>query len=112
MLANAVRDYVRDHASQSPGAERRERCVRLAGSGEVKEPGERPPITGEQTARELLDHAAHCLPEEQFRAVSLWVVGAEFDEIARDLGLSDAGAAQRQVRAGLAVLRRRFAGAA
>ena len=68
----------------------------------------RPPVTAAQTAQQLLVFAQERLPEIQRRALAAWIEGADFDEIARDLALSSAKAAERAVRAATAVLRRHF----
>ncbi len=56
-------------------------------SGASEEIGERPAVTAAQTARQLREYAARHLPEEQHRALMLWVDGGTFDEIAAELGL-------------------------
>jgi DNA-directed RNA polymerase specialized sigma24 family protein len=117
VLANAVRNYVRDHAGESPEAERKDlNATRLLNlftrSGAAEEIGERPAVTAEQTARQLLAYAARQLPEDQHRALMLWIDGSAFGEIAVELGLGEPEAAQKQVRAAIAVLRRQFAGRA
>ncbi len=71
--------------------------------------GTRPPFTNAQTARELLAFARTRLPEVQCRALLTWIEGASFAEIADELGLPGASAAERTVRAATAVLRRQFA---
>jgi hypothetical protein len=82
----------------------------LARSLPLDDVGVRPPVTAAQTARQLLEFARAHLPEPQLRALSLWLEGEDFGEIAAALSLPGALAAQRTVRAALAVLRRRFAG--
>jgi RNA polymerase sigma factor (sigma-70 family) len=114
VIANAVRDYVRDHAAESPEAERKELSVnrllnQFATSGLVEEIGERPAYTAAQTARQLRAYAEQHLPESERRVLMLWIEGSGFDEIAAELGLPDAEVARKQLRAAVAVLRRRFA---
>ena len=70
--------------------------------------GERPPVTNKGTARELLEFAAGVLPEDQRRALELWAQGESFDDIAKQLALPTAQAAERMVRAVVERLRRRF----
>lgn len=115
VLANAVRDYVRDHAGESPGAERRDLSVtrllnQFTTSGALDEIGERPAMTAAQTARQLLTYAKRHVPADQCRALMLWIEGNSFEEVAADLALGDAESARKQVRAAVAVLRRRFVG--
>jgi DNA-directed RNA polymerase specialized sigma24 family protein len=120
VAANTVRDYVRDHANELAAVQSKEIGVkRLLNEfttsahareyGAMKEVGERPAFTAAQTARQLLAYAKGHLPEEQHRALMLWIEGGGFDEIAGELGLGGAEAAQRLVRAAVAVLRRQFA---
>jgi len=114
VLANAVRDYVRDHAAESPEAERRELSVtrllnQFATSGAIEEIGERPAVTAAQTARQLRAYAERHLPEAELRVLMLWIEGSTFEEIAAEIGHGDAEATRKQLRAAVAVLRRRFA---
>lgn len=70
--------------------------------------GERPPVTNRGTAQQLLRYAAGAIPDTQRRALELWVQSDSYTEIARELGLADAAAAERMVRAVIERLRRRF----
>lgn len=71
--------------------------------------GHRPSITPALMAAQVLAFAREHLPEEQLAVLGRWLRGESFDEIAAGQGL-DAAAAQRSLRAGVAVLRRRFGG--
>jgi DNA-directed RNA polymerase specialized sigma24 family protein len=71
-------------------------------------PGERPPVTRDGTARQMLAHAAKVLPPQQYQALMLKTRGDDAAEIARALGLGDAAEAERMVRAALERLRRKF----
>ena len=68
----------------------------------------RPQITTKQTARQILEYARDHLPEDQLAALGAWIEGASSHEIAAELQLADARAADRLLRAGLARLRRHF----
>lgn len=70
--------------------------------------GERVPMTRRGTARELMSYAGHTLPDEQRRALELWIQSEPYDVIAARVGLEDARAAEKAVRAALERLRRRF----
>lgn len=70
--------------------------------------GERPQFTNAGTAQELLAYAAGTIPAEQRRALELWAQSETFDEIAKQLELPNAAAAERVVRAVIERLRRRF----
>jgi len=114
VAANTVRDYVRDHANELATDAPKEIGVKrllneFTTSGATREIGERPPFTAAQTARQLLAYASGHLPEDQHRALMLWIEGSGFDEIAGELGLGGAEAAAKLVRAAVAVLRRQFA---
>jgi DNA-directed RNA polymerase specialized sigma24 family protein len=70
--------------------------------------GDRPPMTERGTALELMSYAGHTLPEDQRRALKMWVQDDGYERIATELGLADASAAERLVRAALSRLRRHF----
>ncbi len=70
----------------------------------------RPAFTAAQTARQLVEWAEGRLPQEQMRALILWMEGAELDEIGDELTNGDTEAGKKLVRAAVAVLRRQFAG--
>lgn len=112
-VANIVRDFGR----QRRGSDQR----RVAGDISKKrllndfadtlpldQLGKRPPITNEQTARQLLEFARERLPAEQLAALEAWLQGASYAAIASSYGLNDAAAAKKRVRAAVAVLRRHF----
>jgi hypothetical protein len=114
VLANAARDYVRDHAGESPQVERKEMSVRrllnqFSTSGAVEEIGERPAITEALTARQLRSYAERHLGADECRVLTLWIEGSGFEEIAAQLGHADGEVARKQLRAAIAVLRRKFA---
>lgn len=70
--------------------------------------GNRPPITNDGTARELLQFAAGAIPDDQRRALELWSQSESFADIASSLGLASATEAERTVRAAIERLRRKF----
>ncbi len=112
---NLARDHVRDHLGESRGAgpDREPSAKRLlnevAASPAWDRFGIRPPMTAAQTARQLLEYARSCLPPDQLEALTRWLDGASFEELAEELGLDDADEPRRLVRAAVAVLRRHFA---
>ncbi len=115
VTANAVRDYARAQLGEAPvqpsGDPSAKRLLNeFATSGVIERLGFRPPVTAAQTARQLLEYAQTELPEAQYRALTLWIEGTDFEEIAADLELEGGEAARRLVRASVAVLRRKFAG--
>lgn len=71
--------------------------------------GERPPVTDLGTAQQVVAYAALALPDDQRRALELWVHSETYDAIAAALGLSSAAEAERKVRAAIERLRRKFA---
>ncbi len=99
-------DYVRRHDA---GASRPGRWVdaeELPPASQIF--GGRPPVTDMGTAKELLAYAAGVIPDQQRRALELWAQSESFDDIAKALGLANASAAERVVRAVIERLRRRF----
>jgi DNA-directed RNA polymerase specialized sigma24 family protein len=113
VTSNVMRDHVREAMGDAavfelPSAKRL--FNEFATSPVIGELGIRPPITNAQTARELFEFAQSRLPEDQLRALVLWVEGASSEEIAAELGLADEEAAAKLVRAAVAVLRRAFGG--
>jgi DNA-directed RNA polymerase specialized sigma24 family protein len=71
-------------------------------------PGERPPVTRDGTAKQMLAHARTVLPEKHYQALTLKTQGEDAAEIARLLGFASAAEADRIVRAALERLRRKF----
>lgn len=109
---NAVRDYARERlgprdANHEPSVKRL--LNEFASSAALEELGVRPPVTAAQTARELLEFASKRLAKDQAEVLDAWLSGADFEDIGRDLGVSAEQARQR-LRAGIAILRRYFAG--
>ena len=111
VTANAVRDYVRQQlgsrleSSDAPSPKRILNEYTLAPV--VEEQGVRPPMTQDQTARELIEYAKTRLPTDQVRALALWLEGGSFEDIDSQLRLSS-GQGHRLLRAAVAVLRRHF----
>jgi DNA-directed RNA polymerase specialized sigma24 family protein len=68
----------------------------------------RPPFTSEGTAGQVAVYATATLPDDQRRALELWVHGDPYDAIAHALGLGGPGDAERKVRAAIERLRRHF----
>ncbi|MBA3460395.1 MAG: sigma-70 family RNA polymerase sigma factor [Deltaproteobacteria bacterium] len=99
-------DYVRRHDANAsrPGAW--VDAEELPSASQIF--GDRPQYTNAGTAQELLAYAAGVIPPEQRRALELWAQSESFDEIAKQLKLPNAAAAERVVRAVIERLRRRF----
>jgi DNA-directed RNA polymerase specialized sigma24 family protein len=70
--------------------------------------GERPQMTINGTAQELLRYAAGVINDSQRRALEMWAQSESFEDIATALGMKNAAEAERTVRAVLERLRRRF----
>lgn len=68
----------------------------------------RPPITTDQTAREILAFAEEHLPLVQALALSTWIRGESFEDLRAKTGLETEADAVRLVRAAIATLRRRY----
>ncbi len=97
VTGNAIREYV----SRQLGSDATKRWVHTL-AGELTDstplPALRPPVTTQQTARQILDYAAEHLPVEQTRALEAWLHQAALP-----------ANGERLVRAALARLRRQFA---
>lgn len=113
VLRNCAVDYARAHPDYVPG--QRQGSARPGGIAEglplppaSRGPGARPPVTAARTAGELLEFVRRELPEEQQRALELWMAGHDAADIAAALGLASAAAATRIVRAAVERLRRQF----
>jgi hypothetical protein len=105
-------DYLRAHptylrrcgaARSRPGA-----WVHQTQLPESKLHGKRPPVTTRVTARRIVERAGPSMPVAQRRALELWTHGEDLADIAREVGLADAAAANRVVRAALDRLRRAY----
>ena len=119
VTTNVIRDYVRKQLGSSapgPGMEdsgAKKRLLHTLASTLPPDdlaPSLRPPVTDQQTARELLEYAEHHLPHEQMRALEAWLQQADFAEVGRVAGVKEdlARGGERLVRAALARLRRQF----
>jgi DNA-directed RNA polymerase specialized sigma24 family protein len=112
VLANTARDYQRGRRSKPQDAELLSSPVRVLNEFTLTLPldqqGTRPPVTAAQTARQLLEFAEQRLPVEQYQALTAWLKGESFEEIASGLALADAAPARKAVRAAVASLRREF----
>jgi RNA polymerase sigma factor (sigma-70 family) len=73
------------------------------------EPIVRPSFTNREAANEIIAFAHEHLAEEQMAVLAGWLEGTSFEELAAELHLVDARAADRLLRSALAKLRRHFA---
>jgi hypothetical protein len=111
VVANAIRDYVREQIGNvripdgdlSPKRLLNE--LTMSGTGEVTKV--RPPFTAAQAARQIVEFAQDHLPQDQLRALSLWLQGATDVDLDRDLETAPGGG-RALMRAGVATLRRKF----
>ncbi|MBK6516431.1 MAG: hypothetical protein IPG04_20580 [Polyangiaceae bacterium] len=110
VLTNAARELVR----QRRGRGKREGLSRMRAFNELLqlvdpvEPSYRPPVTPQQTAREIVEFSRSHLPPPQLAALEQWLQGAELHELAASMSLDSKEDAYRLVRAAIATLRRRF----
>ncbi len=120
VVTNVTRDYVGSQlGSGAPGpgmdeASAKKRLFHTLASALPdgdQGPSHRPPVTDQQTVRQVLDYAAAHLTPEQLAALEGWLRHGDFVRIGEEAGdARDAGrAGERLVRAALARLRRRFA---
>jgi len=116
VVANVARDHVRERlaharAPASPDDPTVGRVLNeFVRSPLLDEQGVRPAMTVNQTARQLIEFARERLPPAQLGALTLWIDGATFAEIAAQVGVGGEDAARKLVHSGVAVLRRHFAG--
>ncbi len=114
VVKNLVRSYAREQLGAPqlnqdlPSLKRLLNDYTLAPKG--PEPWVRPPMTQEQTARELMEYAKSKLPDQQLQALTVWLQGGALEDFEAELELP-AGQGRRLVRAAIAVLRRHFTGA-
>lgn len=106
-------DYQRGHAQYID----RRRQADASTPGKWIEPGtlpsnlgERPPLTDRGTAVQVASYATLSLPEDQRRALELWIQSETYSAIATLLKLGAAGDAEKLVRAAIERLRRKFRG--
>src|SRR6185295_19573704 len=100
-------DHVRTHAEYVAGPTS-SRWVRHVALSDAL-PEERPDAVRHLMVDEILTYAEHHLPPQQYEALVRWAAGEHKDEIAEALGLADADAAMRLVRAAQWRLRNHFA---
>jgi hypothetical protein len=114
VVKNLVRSYVREQLGAPqpsvdlPSPKRLLNDYTLAPKDE--ELWVRPPMTQEQTARELMEYAKLKLPAQQLQALTVWLEGGALEDLETAFKLP-AGHGRRLVRAAIAVLRRHFTGA-
>jgi hypothetical protein len=112
VVANVIRDYVREQIGNTRLDEGEISPKRLlneltrSSGGETA--GFRPPFTIKQAARQVVEFARGHLSPEQLRAIELWLEGATDADLDRELG-TPPGGGRELMRAGVAVLRRKFA---
>jgi DNA-directed RNA polymerase specialized sigma24 family protein len=111
VVANVVRDYVREQLGAASGDPREVSPKRLlnefADSSALDSVGYRPPFTAKETARQLLEFAGQRLPADQLRALGLWLEGSAPDELDEELG-TPSGRGRDLMRAAVAALRSEF----
>jgi DNA-directed RNA polymerase specialized sigma24 family protein len=114
LTTNVARDYVRERTGRArdksdaavPDKRLLASLATLLRDDDERQPGPLLSATSEHTARELAEWAEGHLPSDQLAALTAWLHGASFEDIASELHLSDAPSAKRVVRAAVATLRR------
>ncbi len=116
VTAFTVRDHVRHTLGRSkqhdPDMPSHKRLLNeFVASPSIDEVGGfRPSYTSAQLADKLLGFARERLSTDRLDALTLWLQGADYGEIAESMGHHDADEARRLLRAAIAVLRRQFTG--
>jgi hypothetical protein len=111
VVANVIRDYVAERLGDVDDAGRGlKRLIHTLadtlGADDDGEPRLRPAITNAIAAAELLAFAREALPVDQLAALTQWLAGDDFAEIAATQGWAGASVARATLRAALARLRR------
>jgi hypothetical protein len=111
VVANVVRDYVAERLGDVDDAGRGlKRLIHTLadtlGADDDTEPRNRPAVTNAIAAAELLAFARATLPVDQLAALTQWLAGEDFAEIAASQGWAGAAAARATLRAAVARLRR------
>jgi hypothetical protein len=109
VTANVARDYVRERTGRSSSALDKRLVLSLATllpDDDELRPASMLSQTSSHAARELARWAEEQLPPDQRAALSSWLQAASFEDIATEIGVVDAAAAKRVVRAAVAALRR------
>jgi DNA-directed RNA polymerase specialized sigma24 family protein len=112
VTANVARDYVRERTGRSSSGTRAldKRLVSslatLLPDDDDLRPAPMLSQTSSHAARELARWAEEQLPKDQRAALASWLQAASFEDIATEIGVVDAAAAKRVVRAAVAALRR------
>jgi hypothetical protein len=119
LVSFAVKDHVRHRmgwaavSGSREGGTKRDIGTDAPRLDNVAEAAERPPITDFLTVRGLLDEIdafAETFPTDMRAALKLWTEETDYPIIADQLGLADAAAARKLVRAAHARLREKFRG--
>lgn len=119
VLGNVARDYLRevfgrtDPKQEKKDGEQAPNPRKLLAAYAIHESlenmGNRPPMTAQQTALQLMEYAQSRLPGDQAQALKLWLEGASFEEI-EDESSPESRPGADLVRSAVASLRRAFRG--
>ena len=113
VTVNVIRNYIAAKlgAPRADGANVKQLVNTFADALAIDgdEPLVRPHMTTKETAHRIIEFAREHLAEDQMAVLAGWLEGSSFDELAADLHLANAKAADRLLRAALAKLRRQFA---
>jgi hypothetical protein len=91
VTANVAREYVERTLGGPDRDDGAKRLLHtLASALRDTGAGFRPAVTDAQTVRQILEYAGQHLGGTQLAALSAWLAGADFGEIAAELGLADA----------------------
>lgn len=111
VTTNAVRSYVSSVLGTRPpdgdGPSAKRVLNEFASSALLEELHVRPPFTLLELARELVEFAERRLPPDQLKVLSAWLEGADYELIAKALGMTT-GDAKRLQHAAVATIRRYF----
>jgi hypothetical protein len=112
VTVNVIRNYI-SHKLGVPNGDKKsaKQLVNTFASAlnvDGDEPLVLPHMTTRESAQQIVEYAREHLTEEQLAVLAGWLEGSSFQELAAELQLGDARAADKLLRAALAKLRRHF----
>jgi DNA-directed RNA polymerase specialized sigma24 family protein len=112
VTVNVIRNYIAKKLGAPRADKTSAKQLVITFANELKVDGDEPLVLPHMTTREsanqILEFARDHLAEEQMAVLAGWLEGSTFDELAVELGLADARAADKLLRSSLAKLRRHF----
>lgn len=112
VTVNVIRNYISKKLGAPKADKSSAKQLVITFANELKVDGDEPVVLPHMTTREsanqILEFARDHLGEDQMAVLAGWLEGSSLDELAAELCLADARAADKLLRSGLAKLRRHF----